>query len=282
MTNRTWSDGTGGNGSSVIDTARQQVQPHPQAGTRQQTQQKAGEFMNQARDQVVSQLDSQKERAAGSFGSTAEALRQAAQQLRDHNEAMFAQYLESAAGYVDQFSGFLKEKNVRQMIDDVEGFARREPALFVGGAFALGFLAARFLKSSSDNGMQSGTSGMPDYAAARGQREYAGSGPFTGPAHDLASMGGDFTRAEADYAAASSQDMAETAASGRAEIGMPASPGASSTAPGGTGSRMSSIPGSAGMAGTTTPGGTLVEDFDTDEEESTAAAGSAGRSSNDE
>jgi len=33
----------------------------------------------------------------------------------------------------------------------VEGYARRNPAVFVGAAFALGFLAARFLKTSSPN-----------------------------------------------------------------------------------------------------------------------------------
>ena len=31
----------------------------------------------------------------------------------------------------------------------VESFARREPLLFIGGAFALGMVAARFLKASA-------------------------------------------------------------------------------------------------------------------------------------
>jgi hypothetical protein len=38
---------------------------------------------------------------------------------------------------------------VGELIGDVEQFARRSPALFLGGAFALGVLAARFVKSSS-------------------------------------------------------------------------------------------------------------------------------------
>jgi hypothetical protein len=36
------------------------------------------------------------------------------------------------------------------MIQEVERFARRQPALFLGGAFTLGLIAARFLKSSSE------------------------------------------------------------------------------------------------------------------------------------
>jgi hypothetical protein len=34
------------------------------------------------------------------------------------------------------------------MARDLEGFARRNPALFFGAAFGLGLLAARFLKST--------------------------------------------------------------------------------------------------------------------------------------
>jgi hypothetical protein len=38
------------------------------------------------------------------------------------------------------------------LIDDVEDFARREPAVFIGGAIAIGLVAARFLKSSRRSG----------------------------------------------------------------------------------------------------------------------------------
>jgi hypothetical protein len=44
------------------------------------------------------------------------------------------------------------------MTHQVEDFARRQPAAFLGGAFAIGFLAARFLKSGGGGGYaQSGT-----------------------------------------------------------------------------------------------------------------------------
>jgi hypothetical protein len=60
------------------------------------------------------------------------------------------------------------------LVGDVENFARRQPALFIGGALALGILAARFLKSSSQQG-----STMRDYGYApnRGQQgSYGGYG----------------------------------------------------------------------------------------------------------
>ena len=46
------------------------------------------------------------------------------------------------------FSERLKNKDVTELLNDAQRLARRQPALFVGGAFALGLLGARFLKSS--------------------------------------------------------------------------------------------------------------------------------------
>lgn len=245
--NRTWDSGNGGS-SSMVDTARHQVQ------------EKAGQWIDQARGQVVSQLDSQMDRAAGSVGSMAQAFRQAGQQLRGQDQEMFASYLEGAADYVERFSGYLKEQDVRRMVDEVEGFARREPGLFLGGAFALGFLAARFLKSSSPNVTQNNVYGTADYAGAVGRREYASSGPFTGPAHDRAAMG-DVKRSETDYATSSSQGLADTAASGMAGIGAATAPGAASS--------MSTSPAA------TTPGTALTEDVEAEDEEYASTAGTS-------
>jgi len=116
----------------------------------QQAGQKASEMADQARTQVISKLDDQKERAAGSLDSVAQALRQTGQQFRDQDQQPFGQVAESAAEMVDRFSGFLSERDIRQLIGEAENFARRQPALFIGGAFGLGLLAARFLKSSGD------------------------------------------------------------------------------------------------------------------------------------
>ena len=37
------------------------------------------------------------------------------------------------------------------MARDLESFARRNPAIFIGAAFGVGFLVARFLKSTPPN-----------------------------------------------------------------------------------------------------------------------------------
>jgi hypothetical protein len=108
--------------------------------------------VDRAREQVRSQFADQKERAAGSLESVADALRQAGQGLRDHEQAALGDYVQGAAEMVERVSDYLSRRDMDQLVREVEDMARRQPGLFVGGAFALGFLAARFLKSSRSNG----------------------------------------------------------------------------------------------------------------------------------
>src|SRR5262249_7341979 len=66
---------------------------------------------------------------------------------RQQNAAI-GDYVNSAADGVARFSGYLRAKDVGELIDDAEEVARRQPILVIGGAFLLGFFGARFLKSS--------------------------------------------------------------------------------------------------------------------------------------
>jgi hypothetical protein len=119
-------------------------------GASSQTAQALSNAASQAGNKVVSTLDSQKNRAADGLGSVAQALRQTGDQLRNQNQgAPFNQYVGSAADQIDRLSSYLRSTNAREMVRNVEDFARRQPALFIGGAFMLGLLGARFLKSSA-------------------------------------------------------------------------------------------------------------------------------------
>ncbi|MEO7658983.1 MAG: hypothetical protein ABIV48_05155 [Pyrinomonadaceae bacterium] len=59
-----------------------------------------------------------------------------------------AQYTETAAKKLDNVAKYFDETEIRAMARDLESYARRNPAIFLGGAFALGVLAARFFKST--------------------------------------------------------------------------------------------------------------------------------------
>src|SRR5918995_3833665 len=84
------------------------------------------------------------------------ALRETAQQLRKQGRGPVAQYADKASEQVERFSGYLREMEVDEMVDEVRGFARSRPALFLGSAALAGFLSTRFLKSSSQGGASAG------------------------------------------------------------------------------------------------------------------------------
>jgi len=122
-----------------------------------QAKEKTGQVVGQVTDQAKSQIESQKGRAAEGLSSVSQALRQTGQQMRDQQDgatAPIAQYVDKAADQVDKISTFLNEKNLDQMVTEVERYARRQPAIFLGGAVALGLIGARFLKSSAQRGSQ--------------------------------------------------------------------------------------------------------------------------------
>ncbi len=109
----------------------------------------ASDVGHEAADRIEARAETQKTRAADSLGSVAQSLRTASAQL--HDQEGVSRYMERAATNIDNLSAFLANRDMAELVDEVEGFARRQPAAFVGGAFALGMLGARFLKSSRHN-----------------------------------------------------------------------------------------------------------------------------------
>lgn len=129
---------------SATEQARQQANQ-----VAEQAKEQAGHAAERAAEQAQSQAERQKDRASGALGGVAQALRATGQQLREQDQGFIAPYTDQAAETVEQFQHYLSGRNMNQLLSDLEGVARREPALFVGGAFAAGLLGARFLKSSS-------------------------------------------------------------------------------------------------------------------------------------
>lgn len=135
---------------TVKDTAK---------GVLEQAKETAGQAYGLATEKAATKLDEQKTTLAGGLTSVADSLKQAGETLRDGGEenpiAEFtAKYGDSLANQIEQIGSYFENKDVREMVKDVEGFARRNPAVFIGAAFGLGFLAARFLKSSSPKQMK--------------------------------------------------------------------------------------------------------------------------------
>jgi len=156
---------------NTSDTMNQMQQKASAAADKAQEQ--AGQLKDQMVEQVTNRLDDRKSAATGSLGTVADTFRQTSQQLRDQNQDVVADYADRAAEQIEHFTSYLRGRDVRQLVRDVEDFSRREPALFLGGAFALGLFAARFLKSSTPRPEQA-----PQYQYPR---EYQQALPAPGP-----------------------------------------------------------------------------------------------------
>ena len=138
---------------------------------------RAVRLKDQALDKVSTRLDSQKSRATETLDGVAQALLVASQQLQDRDQNSAGPYVERLAHQVERVSSFVQDTDVEEVMDDIGQFARRHPGLFVGGALMLGFVGARFLKSSERNlGAESIDDG---YGTARG---YASSHGYVGSA----------------------------------------------------------------------------------------------------
>ena len=59
-----------------------------------------------------------------------------------------ADYVDSAAGAVEQLNQYLEERNLAQVIEDAGEVARRHPGMVIGGMFLTGLALGRFLKAS--------------------------------------------------------------------------------------------------------------------------------------
>lgn len=110
----------------------------------------AQKMIGQTKDQLGTELKSQKDDASSKLGGVAAALRETGKTLGagDDKDSALPGYANQAADQVERLSSYVRSRTIGDLIGDVEGFARREPAIFLGGSFALGLLAARFLKST--------------------------------------------------------------------------------------------------------------------------------------
>jgi len=222
----------------------------------------AGQAAKGVKEHAATAIADQKKQAVGSLGSVAEALRQTSETLREREPGMVPDYVEKAADQVDRLSDYLRSSSAQDMVRGVEGFARREPALFLGGAFTLGLLAGRLMKSSRSELTSRPAMRDDDYGQYGGEyrqspRLLAGGYPQTAPARtpSYGTAGGSQGTSRGMSGAGGYQ-----AGATRPGLGGPGGAGATGssttrTTPGYTGTSGSSS-GTAGYSGTSGASGT--------------------------
>lgn len=139
---------------------------------RQKAEQTASTLVDQASQVAQTQVTTQKDRAAETLGFVAQSIRDAGSGMREQ-QPQIASLAEQAAGRVEDVSSYIRDHEVGDLIGETERLARREPLLFLGGAFAIGFIAARFLKASSP---KSGGQGSAFSAGRQGRYAQLSSG----------------------------------------------------------------------------------------------------------
>ncbi|MGE3178383.1 MAG: hypothetical protein AB7O32_13030 [Vicinamibacterales bacterium] len=123
-----------------------------------------GGIVDRVRERAAAELSSQKDRAFDGLGTVAQAVRQSTQQLRDQQHDTIAAYVEQAADQLDRIARQLREKDLGELMDDAQRLAQSQPAVFIGSAFALGLIGARFIKSSSRRAQSEHRGGQPSRA----------------------------------------------------------------------------------------------------------------------
>lgn len=113
-----------------------------------------------ARQQISSMLGDQKSRAVEELDHLGSVLESTSNNLRSEDEARIARMMDGAVRQIEKAAEYLDEHSVNDLFEEVERFARREPAIFLGGAVLLGAFSARFFRASGRHDRYEGWDGM--------------------------------------------------------------------------------------------------------------------------
>jgi hypothetical protein len=105
------------------------------------------------------------EKASNAADTTASALRRAADDVEGDNRLIGAALRKSAES-IERAAQSLQGGDISKAVEDLNGFARRQPALFLGASVALGFALARVgktaIEQSSEGELGGARAPMPE------------------------------------------------------------------------------------------------------------------------
>ena len=125
-------------------------------------------MISQASEKLLDTAEQQKAAGASFMTDMAGAVRRAAGEF-EGQIPQAATYIRYAADQIDNMSMSVKQRNVGQLMSDLQSFARQQPTAFLGATFLAGFAAVRFIKSSS-----SGEGSAAAMRAPRSQDDFGG------------------------------------------------------------------------------------------------------------
>ncbi|MEX2016220.1 MAG: hypothetical protein WD873_06235 [Candidatus Hydrogenedentales bacterium] len=155
-TTATGGPGTGGTSTREVkehlkQDARSAVDEAKRAGREawEEARHAARDAVDTTKTRTQELAEGQKTRAAEKIEGYGSAVHRAADKLREENDENIAHYADMVAGEFDRVAGYLRQRDVRSLLRDVEDGIRRRPEVALGALFIAGLALARFLKASS-------------------------------------------------------------------------------------------------------------------------------------
>jgi hypothetical protein len=136
--------GVGQGVGQATDFVREQVGPLVDA-----MRERVGPLAEQVKEQASTVTQQQMTSAAEGLDSVAGAVNGVGERLRENNLGELAQYSDLAAEQIEKAAAWLRTTTPEEIAHDIEDYAKKQPAVFVAGALALGLIGVRFLHSAS-------------------------------------------------------------------------------------------------------------------------------------
>lgn len=116
-----------------------------------------------------SALAQQKDRSVSSLQRLSSAIHEAASRLDREGDQTLAEYTDLLGTQVDKAASYLQERDPSNVLRDLEGLARRQAGLVIGGMFVAGLITARFVRSSQTRSSSPETSEPQEFAPPPGE-----------------------------------------------------------------------------------------------------------------
>jgi hypothetical protein len=110
----------------------------------------AQQLGSSAANRLHSEVDARKGQAVDQVKSVSSAVQNAAGQLGEESPQWLKSALRSAGEQIQRLADTIEHKDSRELLSDVQGFARNNPGTFLAACAATGFAAARILKAGAE------------------------------------------------------------------------------------------------------------------------------------
>lgn len=145
--------------------AQSRTGPAGSAGS-ERIQDTATGLADQAGRTAQAQANRTLNQAGDTLSQVARAVRDAGEGLREQRPEI-AGIADTAAERVDRAATYLREHEPQELIDSATDFARRQPALVIGGALVAGLVLGRVLRSGTEAAIEGGTTGLGSHGRHR-------------------------------------------------------------------------------------------------------------------